>query len=434
MSQYILERRDVVRALIRALQTRRFLILAGLSGTGKTQLARRISRAVTQIDAVWGAGAGLPRVLKSVEATAEGKESSIAAPVPGHPDYVYIKDPGTGLDDGRAHTKRVGFLPVRPDWTDSRAIWGHYNPLTGHFYPTDALIVALNAYRDFLLNGEKAGRYFLILDEMNLARVEYYFSDVLSLMEAGCSVDPKDPSIIRIGETARVHPVDTMLVSVGRRGIRDDGGEYHSDAIDQAVPLYELEGTRWMYEPLVHGNPTTKRPDELQEFDEHRNPIEATFPIPPRICCPPNLTILGTVNVDETTHSFAPKVLDRSFVLQFVHVNFDAAFAKREGYASCRDLLVGLHDAMEPTGRHFGYRVASEIIDYVEAAGGLTPEVGDFLLLGKVLPKLRGTEPELAPVAEKLHALCEAGGYARSALKLERMREELRTTGFSSFF
>ena len=229
--------------------------------------------------------------IRNLHATIDGKESSIAAPVPGHPDYVYIKDPGAGLDDGRAHTKRVGFLPVRPDWTDSRAIWGHYNPLTGHFYPTDALIVALNAYRDFLINGEKAGRYFLILDEMNLARVEYYFSDVLSLMEAGCTLDPSDPNTIRIGETARVHPVDTMLVSVGRRGIRDDGGEYHSDAIDQAVPLYELEGTRWMYEPLVHGNPTTKRPRPQRQRNSRGTSTPASTTIPsteaatPRASC-----------------------------------------------------------------------------------------------------------------------------------------------------
>lgn len=70
-------------------------------------------------------------------------------------------------------------VPVGADWTDNTKILGFYNPITHLFQPTEIL--------KFILNAEKNPKipYFLVLDEMNLSHVERYFSDFLSAVESG---------------------------------------------------------------------------------------------------------------------------------------------------------------------------------------------------------------------------------------------------------
>ncbi|MFT7626320.1 MAG: hypothetical protein ACI9WU_005515 [Myxococcota bacterium] len=412
------------------------------------------------IDQMQGAGRGLSLLEQSLDSVVyDGEESFLFEAVPDRPEYVRVLDVGTG--DARAKAtplfqKRVGFLPVRPDWTDAKRVWGYYNPLTGRFYPTDAIVVLLNAFRDFAENGDDAGNYFLILDEMNLARVEYYFSDILSLMESGASMDPDVPSRVRIGELARVHPLDSMLVSTGQRGVLDQRAEAEAQAafstvdtggkkvmsaartgaIEQMVPLRELDDRRWIYEPLVKGLEFADRPPgELAPIDAKRDSIPLLFPIPPRVAYPPNLTILGTINVDETTHAFAPKVLDRAFVMEFTDVDYAAAFSEHPQWTAMQPFLTTLHDILAPHTLHFGYRVAGEMMAYLEQAGGeLTPDVADFLLMSKVLPKLRGTEHVLARPLERLQQMTAEAGYTRALGKITRMRDQLASSGFASYF
>jgi len=455
----IVERHDVVRGLLRALRTKKFLILAGISGTGKTQIARRIAASAVAIDMQQGIGRGLQLLEQSLDNVLAGEESFLFKAVEEYPDYIKVLDVGTGSKRAvqtPMFKRRVGFVPVRPDWTDAKKVWGYYNPLTGRFYPTDALAIVLNAFRDFAENGEDAGNYFLILDEMNLARVEYYFSDLLSLMESGASVDPSVAGRIRIGEMVRVHPLDAMLVSSGQRGVLDEravaeaqaafaqvdtGGKKvmsaaRTGSIEQMVPLRELDERRWIYEPLVKGLEFMDRPrGEMSEIDAKRDAIPVLYPIPPRVAYPPNLTIIGTINVDETTHAFAPKVLDRSFVMEFTDVEYGAAFSDHPLWNELEPFLMTIHETLAPSTMHFGYRVAGEMLAYLEQAGGkLDEEVADFLLMSKVLPKLRGTEHQLAEPLAGLARLVMGAGYPRSTAKVSRMLEQLSTNGFASFF
>jgi hypothetical protein len=98
-------------------------------------------------------------------------------------------------------------------------------------------------------------------------------------------------------------------------------------------------------------------------------------------------------------------------------------------------LLAELHAAMSPSGHHFGYRVAVEMLDYVGESGGrLDPTIGDFLLMSKVLPKLRGTEGELGAPLKKLKSLADKHGFAQSTQKLGAMLKKLSESGFTSFF
>ncbi len=459
MAGMIVERHEAVRSFLRALRTKRFLILAGISGTGKTQIARRLAQSVVAVDRTQGQGAGARLVEESLDRAVAGEANYLFSPVPGRPEYVRVHDVGSGGEFALAdsvHERRVGFVPVRPDWTDMKRVFGYYNPLTGRFYPTDVLVVLLNAYREFVERGADAGSYFIILDEMNLARIEHYFSDILSLMESGASLDPDHPRRVRLGELARIHPLDTMVVSQGARGVHDQRSEAEAQAafaavdtggkrvmsaaragtLEQMVPLRELDERRFVYEPLVKGLEFVTRPvGELPPIDAKRHALALLYPVPPRIAFPPNLSIIGTINVDETTHGLSPKVLDRAFVLEFNDVDYGAAFGEHPRFGALSDFLASLHAILSPRTLHFGYRVVAEMLAYLETTGGVAdPTTRDFLMMSKVLPKLRGSEQSLRQPLMSLLALAEASSWPRTRSKVVQMLGALDDGGFASFF
>ncbi|MGH1347541.1 MAG: McrB family protein [Nannocystales bacterium] len=328
-------------------------------------------------------------------------------------------------------------VAVRPDWTDNRGLLGYYNPITREYQPTPflrLLVAAADEYRQAQRARRPSLPFFAILDEMNLARVEHYFSDFLSCLESG------EP----------IHLHDDPLVAAGAS---EDGD-----------------------------------------------------PVPLHITIPPNLFITGTVNVDETTYMFSPKVLDRAFVLEFNDVNlhglgasdsddadqdpsplslkrFAGALDVRgkptpSDYGSFRELLggalhralLGLNARLQTEHRHFGYRVAIEIARFVglarTQAGEGAPvlwDAFDVALVAKVLPKLHGTQQEVEEILERLLAFAvdvEATGdqrdsgadwdladgqlvangegrapprLPRAAAKLWRMLRRVRQIGFVSF-
>ncbi len=120
----------MIENLYLSLKSKPFAILAGISGTGKTRLVKLFAEAA-----------------------------------------------GATTENGR-----YKMVSVRPDWSDSSDLFGHVD-LNGKFVP-GALI-------DFVKQAEidNSRPYFLCLDEMNLARVEYYLSDILSVMETRDAVD-----------------------------------------------------------------------------------------------------------------------------------------------------------------------------------------------------------------------------------------------------
>jgi hypothetical protein len=120
----------IIRAYHVALRTRPLVILPGISGTGKTRLTRLYA------DAVVG------------ERFAPGQEN-----------------------------ERYLLVAVQPDWHSARDLLGYYNAITGKYHPTPFLRFLLRASAD------PSARYFVCLDEMNLARPEYYLAPILSAME-----------------------------------------------------------------------------------------------------------------------------------------------------------------------------------------------------------------------------------------------------------
>jgi 5-methylcytosine-specific restriction enzyme B len=349
--------KETISSYFFSLKTKPFTILTGISGTGKTKIAQIFA------------------------------------------DYMRQDE------DESAKEKRIAFMPVRPDWMDNKGLLGFYNILDQKYHSTPLLDLIINAGK----NPEKP--HFVILDEMNLAKVEYYFSDFLSIMESRTADNPD-------GEKIYLHSVEEAKTQDGRD-------------------------------------------------------------IPQKIQIPRNLFFTGTVNVDETTYMFSPKVLDRANVIEFNDVNllgyssateknvfsFEdpdvrnslmdsevSAFCSRADYSKFEGIIgdganpiLELLDLLKKYNLHFGYRVAYEISRFIWLSKDLIGEdfdvnvAMDIQILQKILPKFHGTRGKLENPLKDLHAFCKAKHlesgvlYPRSARKIERMLSNLKIQGYTSF-
>lgn len=300
-------------------------------------------------------------------------------------------------------------VPVGADWTNSEHLLGYPDALQPGTYvmpETGVLKLMLDARDNPKLP------FFLILDEMNLSHVERYFADFLSAMESG---------------------EDIKLYS---------GEQRSADGIK----------------------------------------------IPPTLKFPKNLFIIGTMNVDETTYMFSPKVLDRAQVVEF-RVNPDEmeayltnpstpnlaaieskgakyaeAFLKLKdaqpaldavGSTTNKDAIASALNKFFPElsklGAEFGYRTAGEIVRfcaYYLAMGADVTDAIDAATVQKLLPKLHGSQARLGPVLKKLKELASKetmrteGEETKKVLeplykltydKLDRMEKRLKDNGFTSF-
>lgn len=165
--------------------------------------------------------------------------------------------------------------------------------------------------------------------------------------------------------------------------------------------------------------------------------------VPSFLNWPSNLFIVGTVNIDETTYMFSPKVLDRANVIEF-RVNKDeiAEFLKapndidfsnlnNKGASMGKDFiaiasnksfpktettklnekLVLFFEELKKTGAEFGYRSATEIHrlynQLTTLDNNLTENTKiDIAIMQKLLPKLHGSRRKLCPILEVLALLC----------------------------
>lgn len=165
--------------------------------------------------------------------------------------------------------------------------------------------------------------------------------------------------------------------------------------------------------------------------------------VPTTIPWPRNLVIVGTVNMDETTHPFSDKVLDRAFTFEFWDVDLPGWRQRALNKGADPDLVGRVGDALEalyaalyPARRHFGYRACDEVLAFCRAFAGPDPAVAlDAAVLAKVLPKVRGDDGGALPKAlEDARAVCSAHALKTSADRLARMAEQLRAQGVVRFW
>ncbi|MCX6907000.1 MAG: hypothetical protein NTY01_03040 [Verrucomicrobia bacterium] len=201
--------------------------------------------------------------------------------------------------------------------------------------------------------------------------------------------------------------------------------------------------------------------------------------VPPRFELPSNLFVVGTVNVDETTYMFSPKVLDRANVIEFrvnddelgtflsepkpvklgaldgLGKNFGAAFV-----AHARDVLPGtdklvtvpasarpqfeaemllFFKLLREHGAEYGFRVAHDAArftyfykllgDYPDDDMTWFDEAFDCVVFQKLLPKLHGSRARLGPLLKKLWHACIAPHGERRPEALKNLEDKAKQTG-----
>lgn len=168
--------------------------------------------------------------------------------------------------------------------------------------------------------------------------------------------------------------------------------------------------------------------------------------VPGAIDYPNNLVLIGTVNMDETTHGLSDKVLDRSFVIEFWDIDLDdyPHWGKKgldsEEELRTRKVLDGLLQALSPARLHFGWRVVDEILEFLGKASK-APDILSFdsaldgVIYAKVLPKLRGEDtPRLRDALKKCEKVLTDFDLTRSQAKVAELAQELDRTGTARFW
>lgn len=290
-----------------SLKTKPFLILAGISGTGKSKLARLFAGAI-----------------------------------------------GATTENGR-----FKLVPVRPDWSDSTDLLG-YKDLNGRFHPG----VLTTFVKDAMKNPQYP--YFFILDEMNLARVEYYFSDVLSIIESRNKVN-------------RDIVTDKLL----NRELLD------SASLSEYGDIYI--------------------PDNLY-FIGTVNMDETTFPFSKKVLDRANVIELSDVDLDyafDDVEEVLPKNLNNDFLRSDFLTLKDCA-----GYDDIVDETISiLKNINEVLGYYrFGYRVRDEICFYIiyNSLYGLMDfdDAMDHEILQKILPRINGSSISIKKMLIELFKIC----------------------------
>ena len=218
------------RPYITAIKSKPFLLLAGISGTGKSRIVRELARACWCVDS---------------------------------PEYKDHKP------------KNFEMVQVKPNWHDSSELIGYVSRINGERF-------VVGPFLRFMVKAihDPKHPYFLCLDEMNLAPVEQYFAEFLSVIES--------------------------------RTVDEDG-------VVVTDPIVDYEQTE-AYKNLI---------DQLfADNDEERN-LYLKEEGGKRLTIPQNLIIVGTVNMDETTFSFSRKVLDRAMTIEMNEVDLYGGLTSR---------------------------------------------------------------------------------------------------------
>lgn len=285
--------KEQYRPFITAIKSKPFLLLAGISGTGKSRIVRELACAC------WDVGS-------------------------------------TGFKAQKP--KNFEMVQVKPNWHDSSELIGYVSRIGADKDGNGVVFVA----GDFLRFVAKAWEnpeipYFLCLDEMNLAPVEQYFAEYLSVIES-------------------------------RKA--DENGNISTDPILKSDEQWYFNLTAQL----------THKEDIRTQFNAEG------------ICIPQNLIVVGTVNMDETTFSFSRKVLDRAMTIEMNEVNLKGGLDTRhemigklgkteligetvEGidvYSDFQnvcdialDYLQGINDKLEGTPFKVAYRTRNEVLLYV---------------------------------------------------------------------
>ena len=300
--------KSLIKNLYISLKTKPFVILSGISGTGKSKIVELFA--------------------KALGATTENK--------------------------------RFKLISVKPDWSDSTDLLGFRN-IEGKFTCGEITEIAYKA----MMNPEVP--YFICLDEMNLARVEYYFSDILSIME-----------------TRRCNEEDEIITN---------------------VLLSETQIGRDAASISTYGD--VYMPQNLYIIGTV-NMDETTFPFSKKVLDRANTIEFNKVDLSYSfgDEEYSTEGQNDNDQCRVYHNNFlKSEFLKIKDCKGNKDIalrtidrLIGINNILQKYDNHFGYRVRDEIVFYMIYALKYDlmdfDEAFDFCMVQKILPKISGSSSE----------------------------------------
>lgn len=354
--------------ILTAIQTKPFILLAGISGTGKSRLVRELA-------------------FKTCNNKALRKDNN----KPGNYELISVK----------------------PNWHDSSELIGYISRISGEKYIATTFIKFI----------AKAWKYpeipfFLCLDEMNLAPVEQYFAEYLSIIETRSSKD----------------------------------GIVHSDAILEKKTIGDNNFIKLLEEIGINNNGDAEK-------------LYSQF-IKNGIQIPNNLVVMGTVNMDESTYSFSRKVLDRAMTIEMnnidlysgldiennelsyptEYISYDSiigsltigaeVFRKFDKSEEVLNYLQSLNKILEGSPFKIAYRVRDEFLIYAFHNNKKNRDFGkalDVLTSMKVLSRLEGDETKVKQILEDLFDFFKKKDFHTSLSKVEEMLNKL-DYGYTSFW
>lgn len=211
-------------------------------------------------------------------------------------------------------------IPVKPNWTSSEDLLGYYNPLEKKYLATPFLEALIEAQQ----NPEIP--YFICLDEMNLARVEYYFADFLSKLESRDST----PEIQLYSDTESAHVLSELKAVVAI--ISDAKSKFSKEGVVDFVKLMQDEEVN---AEMKRAFGFSDKDSLIKYHGDIRRMLTGIISTPSKISIPANVRIIGAINIDETTHYLSPKILDRAHIMKFkspLLTDWDDIFAEIEAY------------------------------------------------------------------------------------------------------
>lgn len=224
--------------------------------------------------------------------------------------------------------------------------------------------------------------------------------------------------------------------------------------------LAEPERPHFLILDELNLSPIERYGADLLSGMESGEPLRLGGTPPLTLDWPRNLFLIGTVNVDETTHPLSPKVLDRAFVLTFDSGNLaellhtlpplhpERLAGQGAAYATAllaprvstappeRRALIRLQETLRAHDLSLGLRTATELLRFCSAYKDLgapdTPALDTALCL-KLLPRLHGSQRRLAPALDALLALAEAEDWPQIASAVRLLQARLLRDGFGGY-